>query len=1235
MWISSQSLAERLSLLDDTRFAVVCNNLLVQAAIRNGIDRAHLALNLATKEPDGGIDARCVDALGTHGRLFPRPNSVYQFKSGNFSCSAGSVAKSDILDKPRIMEAIKAGHAVIFLIARDRGDGFEAQVLMEAQKLGVPIKEGQLKVLTGSTLATLIQSIPALAAGVQELDMHLLRFDDWAGEEPFRNPYQADTNLKARLGELRSMLEVPRARVRIVGSPGNGKTRTVLEAIRGTGKEGITLYAHQPQEVSGQLLQYLRNTPDVMCLLVVDEVDDDNAHDLRSKCDTMPHGVGLILIGIDASGRPQPETVQVEGLTEDLLVKTIDAITPGLPEGVAREIAEVCERSPKLAVLIAKRISQDPSLVSPALRLRDRTIQKALEVYLDIDDDDLFALSAIALLERVGWTGQVEQESVALYEALGMDPALSRGRVEQLHERYGIAPLAGRFRYISPGILGDHLAARRLTGWTAIGLKEFFDKIGSTMSESFSRRIRRLAAAIENRAIVEVAVLGDRGPFRDINELEQSGMAALLKNLAGPFPHGTIRALDRIIGAATPEQLKVSTQCRRDMVWALEELLWREDIFELAARLVLRLALTENETWANNATGLWRETFQTMLGRTAAALESRLRVLKHAAKDTNQESRLLAAVALQNALKIQQITRHGIPPKDIPGMPVEEWRPATYGEWIDAILRYLDLVRDLVLDREQTVRIAAVDALAESLDAAIKFPGVLLKWMEIARLLISTDYELRGRLAKAIDSEIWRAKTKQEQADVESTDLTIGKERSDVEGEVAQRLQAVEVLMLELLGNSFSSRLRWIAEREHWHFHADIEEGQRRRHKEIEGLAQEAIATPTLMDTEWEWLLHQQGTFSDELVEILGHLDLDRLFASKINGLAETDPIAIGWASRYEIANAEATGSPERLDILIDQFRSAKDQGDRIFDLLLRTGYSSKRFYVLKELFSTGAIETSRLDRLTWSQWRDALTPSQVIDLLTKLLQQGAKISSLISFIEAYLHVHLSALNELREIGIKLLRGGPETDRNERTMHAYHWEQLAKRLVKENPDEIAEAVLGEIARRQSSIQHGLVEVLQTAWNLTDKGKLFRKVIAPWLEIDTTEAWWVRRAIERVLSLDHVGIENLAHWVSERPDVRAVRLAEIIGAPSGRPSDAHAMLLERFRDQDVGSRFYGAFISGAWSGLASARTRGKLEEAKAWLDDNRPVIREWAKNVVKSLEKTLEHDLKAEEEDRFR
>jgi len=981
------------------------------------------------------------------------------------------------------------------------------------------------------------------------------------------------------------------------------------------------------------LFQYLRLTPDARCLLVVDEVDDEAAEDIRAKCDTMPPGVGVIMIGIDASGRAQPETIQVEGLSQELMERTIQAITPGLPADVVSEIASACERSPKLAVLIANRINQDPSLISSSSRLKDRRIQSVLDRYLNIADEDIRALSVVALVNRVGWLGDVEQESVTMFTAQGMEPIVSRQRVEQLHERYGVAPLAGRFRYISPGILGDHLAARYLKGWTANALKDFIESIGPSLSESFSCRIRHLAVGLENRGIVESAILGDQGPFQNLHQVEQEGMGALLHNLSGVFPHATLRALDRIIGTATDEQLRDSTSSRREMVWALEVLLWREDTFEQASRLILRLAMTENETWSNSATGLWTGTFQTMLGHTAAGLGSRLRVLKRAMQDKNPESRRLAAVALEHALKTEHISRFGNPPTNVPGMPDQEWQPKTYGEWGDAIRQYLALVGELLNDEAFVVRLAAANALAEALNAAMRFPDVLTKWVETVLLLTDKDYAIRSRVAHAIDKEITRRQLQEEVAVSESTQQHHELSQDNEDDEVGKRFRQIMELLPGLLGNSFSSRLRWLGEREPWHSH-QADEAERRRHSDIETLAQEAISDPFLMNDQWEWLLHNEGTFPEELVRCLGRLDFERKFASRIDELAEAQQRAVSWASIYEIARAEGNGHSEQIDDLVDQLRHKKGQGHRAFDLLLKVEYSHRRLAVIRELFVTGEVEASKIDSITWSTWRKALTPAQARDLVSALLKKEAPINSLISFLDAYLHDQPAAAGDLRDTALDLLRARNEPHGPSTTIHESRWERLAMRFVQQNPYEVGQACLNELAKRQTSIPRGLTEVLQKAWQSVDKTKFFLEVLEPWLDMDTIEASWVCHAIER-LPLGEVGVSDLFRWVSKHPEVRARRLAKILRAPSGRPSDVHAMLLTQFEDQHVGNVFYGAFISGSWSGPSSVRTRKKIEEAKAWLEDEREVIREWATTVIHNLERQLEANLSEEAEERFR
>src|SRR5207244_1029203 len=97
-------------------------------------------------------------------------------------------------------------------------------------------------------------------------------------------------------------------------------------------------------------------------------------------------------------------------------VRAIKAVAPGLPDQAAREIAAVCERSPKLAILLAQRAHEDPRLIEHYHRLADPQIRGVLETFLPLEEDDLMALSTVALLEHVGWNDEASDESKALFE---------------------------------------------------------------------------------------------------------------------------------------------------------------------------------------------------------------------------------------------------------------------------------------------------------------------------------------------------------------------------------------------------------------------------------------------------------------------------------------------------------------------------------------------------------------------------------------------------------------------------------------------------------------------------------------------------------------------------------------------------------------------------------------------------------------------------------------------------
>jgi hypothetical protein len=138
-WIDPVNLERQIRLLDDTRFVELMNALLSETAAKNGIERLCIATNLNIKDPDGGIDARCVNASHTAGRLIPSPNVDYQFKAGSDKKSASRIVTEDVASKPRVIEGIKLGHSFVFATAWERGDQMEEQLVAKLREAGIQV----------------------------------------------------------------------------------------------------------------------------------------------------------------------------------------------------------------------------------------------------------------------------------------------------------------------------------------------------------------------------------------------------------------------------------------------------------------------------------------------------------------------------------------------------------------------------------------------------------------------------------------------------------------------------------------------------------------------------------------------------------------------------------------------------------------------------------------------------------------------------------------------------------------------------------------------------------------------------------------------------------------------------------------------------------------------------------------------------------------------------------------
>ncbi len=161
------------------------------------------------------------------------------------------------------------------------------------------------------------------------------------------------------------------------------------------------------------------------------------------------------------------------------------------------------------------------------------------------------------------------------------------------------------------------------------------------------------------RSVVE-KLLGANGPFQNDDYLQTQSGARFFLALTEANPKAALACLKRTIGTWSRENLLEFTIGRREVVWALERIAMWRDLFTGAAQLLLALGEAENESWANNASGVFTGLFSLAPGElapTQAPPQERLSVLKEALKSSSKKRRLLAIHACNKALESQYFFR--------------------------------------------------------------------------------------------------------------------------------------------------------------------------------------------------------------------------------------------------------------------------------------------------------------------------------------------------------------------------------------------------------------------------------------------------------------------------------------------------------------------------------------------------------------------------------------------------
>ncbi|MBM3734815.1 MAG: hypothetical protein FJW39_03440, partial [Acidobacteria bacterium] len=792
--------------------------LLWAEASRAGIGPALISVPSAITVSDGGVDAEIASVSPEKaGGLLSSGATRYQIKTGAFSAGNQSEMKDLFLKENRreFKDRIRScfannGTFVVVLFGSDTPNRTDDEAARACQKFVGEIqpafRDCPIRVISQNQLAGFLNQHPPLAgkAGLRTFPK-LRRHSQWPRELESLPSLQIGKSQEGFIDQVRSELRNPLARHLCVwGEPGVGKTRLLWEATAVGDLSSAVAYFASPKALDQSgIVDELLNDDSKSAIVVVDDCDSRDRETIWRHLKGLGTRVRLITVQHDPC-ESSGTTVALQ--TPELAHAQISEIIHqhGVEKNVADRFAEYCGGSPRVADVVGWNLQNSPDDLTRPLdtgNVWNRFIEWHDSPSSDAVVHRKLVLQYLALFKKFGYGEPYQHEAKGIAgHVAAANPAITWERFQEIIlglRRRRI--LQGETTlYITPKLLHIKLWS---DWWELHGpsrnVEHFLGSIPDTLHVWF---YDMFVYAHGSRTISKTvrAILDTQGSFFREGLIKTGVGANFFLSLTEADTEAALDFLEVTIGKESSDELRAFRDGRQRIVWALEKIAVERALFQRAARVLLRLAETENDpSIANNATGTFAALFSLGPGKTAptqAPPAERMPVLEEAITSTDPETRAVALRACDAALKSHSFDRIcGAERRGLKGL--ELWFPKTYREWFDAyravwrllsselerlpedqraeavrvlLTRAFDLVQtenlaDLVTSTVRKVieipgvpRKAVLETALDVLDRLTSLPEPMRSRWEDIRLTAAGGDSLRGRLRSQLVLPAWR-----------------------------------------------------------------------------------------------------------------------------------------------------------------------------------------------------------------------------------------------------------------------------------------------------------------------------------------------------------------------------------------------------------------------------------------------------------------------------------------------
>jgi hypothetical protein len=1187
-------------------FQELVNRLLAAEMAAAGLSSISLDTSYRSNVKDQGVDARVRAASATE--WIPEGDGAWQFKAGTMG---PETCAKELEDATFAHEILRNGGVYRLVLGKPLEpyeiDNREAKLREKAEELGFDASGDKFKIIDGNKLAKWVERYPSLSVSqlIRQTGYFAIDFKSWALKAKHKYLWVESAERNELRDEILGFLsQSSQLDLRIEGESGLGKTRGVMEALRGSTFEQLVVYVAHEDDINTSAINHLIRQKR-SAVLVIDECTRQK-HKVLAEQLEVDSEVRLITIGEEDTSQAPSRPLGLSKLPNEVIDKVLIQTYPSLRDESRRLVVDNCAGNVGWALRLAKAMVDSPQAtitdVIDAAGLRDFILSMVAS------DGDFLAVSALALLSRFGVDGEKSSELEQL--ATGLDIPLDQllAATRRLDDE-GLLTKYGRYRAVSPQPLAVLLASR---AWEELG-DRILDSLLPTLDSSMAERLFLRAAQIGSSGPAAVAlnrILDSDGPFGSFESIAEDANSRLLIQLAIIAPGDVTAHLASLIDAASDDELESLKSIRRNLVWTLEKLVWHSATFEAAADMLLRLALSENESFSNNATGTWTNLFGATLPATAARPAVRMSYLQRVSETDSIAARLLAVAAADHALDKRGATV--MVSGELQGGVVVEPRgtPLEWPEVWEYVKSAIGILRARAVDDSDTdVREAATKALVDSIHPFLEREAIRDTFFD-ALVALPPD----GR--RRVWTEVNHLRALFDR--VEAPEFA---ERTNSEHDATARRGGLDILTKRLPAPDQLDELQVLAAARRWEW----EDGELLRKIVLAAQALSASEARAALLALSSSKPPPEAAF--EVGAALYAVAPGRDTAAELGALADTHNVAgiTGYLhARVNDGHSEA----------FDEFLEGEDGKSLTpatrLTVTVRGPKSATGWRRVLELQKRLPVRDAAARMFGWhldvepehlaamlSDWIPRIETQQdynaAVDVVAIMLFRQPQLSD---DLEAQIAELVALRVQFGEVG----------------QQSYNWVQLARRRLTRDPGELLLTLLQQVDSGSMLTYEGSEEreLLREALVAAGPGSLDQV-----LSMIESGSWRLQMDFRGWLT-SVFEAKDVIEWV-ETDLERARLVASLADIGGDGPSELVAYLLTNFGGDDkVDSALYGGFISGSWTGNESIRLNGQIAQLTSWVNDRRlsPGVKTWAREVVASVKRRLEVVLVEEaEEDR--